>query len=126
MKIEINGRKIEVDPEFATWDEEKQHQYIDDVARDLGPVQTATQAQTQEGPDVLSNVGAGAEAVALRAGVGVPKFLLNSAKNYFTPSAAPAPTMAPRGGPTPVAKPAASPAAAKPALKWNPNTNSWE
>jgi hypothetical protein len=47
-----------------------------------------------------------------------------------TASALPVPTAAPiatpRGGPTPVAKPAASPAAAKPALKWNPNTNSWE
>ena len=41
-------------------------------------------------------------------------------------STAPAPTVAPRGGTTPVAKPATSPAAAKPALKWNPNTNSWE
>jgi len=42
------------------------------------------------------------------------------------PAAAPAPTVAPRGGPTPTAKPAAPTVVAKPALKWNPATNSWE
>jgi hypothetical protein len=42
------------------------------------------------------------------------------------PSPAPALPATTRGGAAPAVKPAPPPAAAKPALKWNPNTNSWE
>jgi hypothetical protein len=42
------------------------------------------------------------------------------------PSPAPALPATTRGGAAPAVKPAPPPAAAKPALKWNPKTNSWE
>jgi hypothetical protein len=56
----------------------------------------------------------------------VPEIVGRGGTPSPTPAAAPAPIATPRGGTAPVAKPAAAPAAAKPALKWNPNTNSWE
>jgi hypothetical protein len=56
----------------------------------------------------------------------VPEIVGRGGTPTPTPAAAPAPIATPRGGTAPVAKPAAPPVAAKPALKWNPNTNSWE
>jgi hypothetical protein len=59
----------------------------------------------------------------------VPELPTKGGKTTPPPPPAAAPAAAPvRGGPTPTpaAAPAASPAVAKPALKWNPKTNSWE
>jgi hypothetical protein len=76
MKIEIHGRQVEVDDSFKNLSEDEQHKTIDEIASGFMPTRSeasaAQEAQQNAGPDVLSNIGAGAEAVGLRYGVGVP------------------------------------------------------
>ena len=69
IKIQVGGHTVEVDDSFNNMSENEQHNTIDEIAAGLMP--TRSEASVA-GPDVLSNVGAGAEAVGLRYGVGVP------------------------------------------------------
>jgi hypothetical protein len=76
MKIEIHGRQVEVDDSFKDMSEDEQHKVVDEIASGFMPTasEAAAAQETKEaqGPDVLPNIGAGAEAVGLRYGVGVP------------------------------------------------------
>jgi len=103
MKIEIHGRQVEVDDSFKDMSEEQQHQVVDEIAAGLMPTasEAAAAQETKEaqGPDVLPNIGAGAEATALRYGVGVPavwgvdklKKLLGGADKALPAQPAPSP-----------------------------------
>ena len=76
IKIQVGGHTVEVDDSFNNMSENEQHNTIDEIAAGFMPTRSeasvAQEAQQNAGPDVLSNVGAGAEAVGLRYGVGVP------------------------------------------------------
>jgi len=103
MKIEIHGRQVEVDDSFKDMSEDEQHQVVDEIAAGLMPTASeaaaAQEAQESQGPDVLPNIGAGAEATALRYGVGVPavwgidklKKLLGGADKALPAQPAPSP-----------------------------------
>lgn len=76
IKIQIGDHTVEVDDSFNNMSENEQHNTIDEIAAGFMPTRSeasvAQEAHQNAGPDVLSNVGAGAEAVGLRYGVGVP------------------------------------------------------
>jgi hypothetical protein len=103
MKIEIHGRQVEVDDSFKDMSEDEQHQVVDEIAAGFmptaGEASAAQENKEAQGPDVLPNIGAGAEAVGLRYGVGVPavwgidklKKLLGGADKALPAQPAPSP-----------------------------------